>query len=225
MKNYHKQTLAVMIIGFYIALYLHDTNLYPHLNVLNTAILAFLRFILIAIPITLGFLIIRFKNTKFFKILSLILWLLLIPYTIYSVTEIRHISELCRLPEGNVYYTEVCATELWTLFPTFLYAALGSLGFVFSVSQVISNLLSVSWKKQLAIIILCLYGGFTSVFGIYSRVNVWEIFSNPTSVVKNLIAVISQTSFLTNFLIFSLFTIFYFFIINRIFRQVNKHIR
>ena len=225
MKNYHKQTLAVMIIGFYIALYLHDTNLYPHLNELNTAILAFLRFILIAIPITLGFLIVRFKNTKSFKILFLILWLLLLPYTIYSVTEIRHISELCRLPESNVYYTEICIIKLWTLFPTFLYAALGSLGFVFSVSQVISNLLSMSWKKQLVIIILCLYGGFSSVFGIYSRVNVWEIFSNPTSVVKNLIGVISQTSFLTNFLIFSLFTIFYFFIVNRIFRQVNKHIR
>lgn len=225
MKNYHKQTLAIMIIGFYIALYLHDANLYPRLSTLDTAILAFLRFFLIAAPIVIGFLIIGFKNTKLLKILLLILWLLLIPYTIYSVTEIRHISELCRLPENSVYYTEICAIKLWTLFPTFLYAAFGSLGFVFSVSQVISNLIPVSWKKQLAIIILCFYGGFASVFGIYSRVNVWEIFSNPTDVVKNLMATVSQTSFITNFMIFSLFTIFYFFIVNRIFRQVDKHIR
>lgn len=224
MKKYHKQTFAIMIIGFYFALYLHDTNLYPHLSTSDATILAFLRFFLIATPIVTGFLIVRFKNIKLLKILLLMLWLLLIPYTIYSVTEIRHISEVCRLPENNVYYTEICATKLWTLFPTFLYATFGSLGFVFSVSQVISNIIPMSWKKQLVIIIICFYGAFSSVFGIYSRVNVWEIFSNPTNVVINLTATLSQTGFVTNFLIFSLFTIFYFFIANRILRQVDKHI-
>lgn len=224
MKNYHKQTLAVMIIGFYLALYLHDTNLYPQLNTLDTAILSFLRFFLIAAPIVTGFLIVRFKDKKPLKILLLILWLLLIPYTIYSVTEIRHVSELCRLTESSIYYTEICATQVWTLFPTFLYAAFGSLGFVFSVSQVISNLIPVSWKKQLVIILLCLYGGFSSVFGIYSRVNVWEIFSNPANVVRNLTVTVSQTSFVTNFLIFSFFVVLYFFVTNRLLRQVDNHI-
>ena len=224
MNNYNKQTIVAIFFGLFITLFLHDVNLYPKLSYFNTLMLSSLRFFLLITPLIIGFLIVKFKKIFYIRIILLVIWIIFLPYTIYSITEIRHVAELCRLPFEGEYYTEICYIDLWTLFPTFIYAAFGSLGFVFSVSQVCSNLFSVSWKKQYMIIILCILCGTASVFGIYSRVNIWDFFSNPLFIMQSIIATFAELGFIFNSLIFSLFTIGYFFVINRIFRQVNKYI-
>src|SRR3989338_723704 len=221
-KHYPIQTIIFIITGLFFALYAHDSNLYPHLSTIDTAILSFLRFFLLATPVFLGFLIVQFKQRNFLKYLLLVVWILFLPYTIYSITEIRHIAELCRLPELNTYYTEICVTKLWMLFQTFIYSAAGSLGFVFSVSQVTSHLFLVSWKKQTTIISMCFLSGFASVFGLYTRINIWEIFSNPIMFFQSISTTTYQKDFLWNVSVFSLFVIGYFFVTNRLFRQANK---
>lgn len=223
MKKYHQHTLLFLIAGSYFILFLNDYNLYPKLSYLHLGILSALRFVLLVLPILLGFLIVKYKQKKLIKYTLLIFWLLFLPYTIYSITEIRHVSELCRLPD-NLYYTEYCVTKLWSLIPVFLYATIGSLSFVFSVSQVTSNLFIVSRIKQFVILVLCFIGSFASVFGLYTRINIWEIFTHPSSTLYNLMITISQENFLENVFIYTIFVVGYFFVTNRLIRQMYKFI-
>ncbi|HUT22580.1 MAG TPA: DUF1361 domain-containing protein [Candidatus Bipolaricaulota bacterium] len=218
-----RKVLIFSLAGLLSSLFLHERNLYSDAAFPISVRVTLLRFFIIAFPLLLGFLIAKQKKLNLPKIIFLILWTIFIPYTIYSISEIRHVAELCRLPE-NIFYTEMCLERAWSLIPTFIYAFGGVMIFVFSVVQVASSLYSKSIKKQLCILALCAYASFASVFGLYTRFNVWDGILHPVTAVKLAVDSFSLPWFISNFLIFTLFFMGIVFVVNKILRHAKEYI-
>ncbi len=216
----HTEFLAAC--GLYVSLVLFDHNLYPHLGLGGAVVLATLRFFLLLIPLAIGYVLSRLHLQIGAKITLAIGWLLFLPYTIYSFAEIRHVAELCRLPVAN-YYTESCLPQLWTLLPVFIYAFAGSLIFIFSVSQVMNNLVQRSALKRLMILGICLYSALAATFGLYTRLNIWHLVAKPQEFFPAISALPVQ-EFLLNTIIISLFYIFILFVVNRVIRRAEAYI-
>jgi len=210
---------AAFLIG---SLLLHDWNLHPTLRPFLAPLLSFLRFILLVIPLWAGWMLTKKKGSRLQKILLWTIWFLFLPYTIYTVTVVRHIAERCRLPVG--FYTEFCVDRLWTLYPVFIYALAGTLIFIFSLSQVATKTFLHSARKQTFILSVSFYASLASIFGLYSRLNIWAVFTKPRSFFEELITLFSHPAFFINVFIFWIFTIFLFFIINRVFDQARSYI-
>ena len=218
-----RHTEIFTAIVLYINLVLFDLNLYPNLALSSSLILSGLRFSLLISPLIVGYCISRYNLSSGLRIPAIIIWLLCIPYTSYSFTEIRHISELCRLPAGR-YYTEVCLSHAWMLMPIFVYALGGILIFVFSVSQVTNSLFKRSYIKRLAIIGICFYSALAGTFGLFSRLNVWDIATRPGELIQA-IAILPTLDFFYNAIILMVFYILILFITNRMMRWSNRYIQ
>lgn len=205
MKIFSHRIFIFSSIAFYGTLMLHDGYLYPHLVWYQVAILSFLRLFLIGVPLLSGILMAHYKN-KNWKWALLCVWLFFLPYTIYSITEIRHVAEMCRLL-SPVFFTEQCVKESWRLIPTFLYAFVGTLTFVFTVLQVVPLFFQNSCLKRMAVLGLCLYTSIAGVFGLYSRINEWGIFTQPRETILSLIHIFFvDRSFSFNVVVFTLFS-------------------
>lgn len=215
-----RHTIMITALGLYAALFLHDLHLYPNLTIIGTLFLSLLRFGLIAVPVALGFVIVRRSISVRSRTVAGALWVLLVPYTIYSITEIRHIAEVCRLREV-VFYTEQCVAQSWTLIPTFAYAGAGVLAFVFTTSQVISALMARSLYKRAVMLALCGYAAFASVFGLYTRINVWVLFTKPALFLHAFVSVFAREGFLENVAWFFVFYAGILFALNRILRRAG----
>lgn len=196
---------ALLIAGLYVVLFVYDSNLYPRLTSPHTAVLSLLRLGLLAAPLVLGFGIVKWKEKRLWRWAFLLAWILFLPYTIYSITEIRHVAELCRLPVSGTYYTGECVADAWKLLPTLIYAFAGTIGFVFTVHQVTSSLAWFAWKRRALVLALCVYSAFASVFGLYSRLNVWRVFRAPGSTARTVAETFGQDGFVLNVVLFALF--------------------
>lgn len=194
-----KNKLAALgLLGFTLAVLLtSDAILYPHLSPLATVELSGLRWLLLVFPI-LGLGLVQHTNQLWAKALGWLIWFVFIPYALYSILEIRHVAEICRLSEGT-YFTEYCAADTWKIVPLFFYAGLGVLGFYITTASLIRSL-QLSWGT-LVILALTLYSALTSVFGIYTRFNSWEIAYRPAAVWAEFLAVLMTNSFLLNVLL------------------------
>lgn len=211
-----KNTLYIFLIAIlFVVLFLHDHNLYPHLKTLSTAELSFLRVLLIICPLIFGQLVNKYSS-KVLKILFFTAWLLLIPYTIYSLTEIRHIAELCHIPAGE-YFTEICVNKSWMLAPVFMYAFIGVLSFVYSLNKVSYNIILKPVKRNIFVILICLYCAVSSTFGLYSRINVWELLTRPIHSLTVLFDLLYVPSFLFNTAIFSLFFVGIYYFVSKLY--------
>ncbi len=200
-------------IAFYISLVLSDLYLYKDLSILNVFLLSLFRFFLIAIPLWSGLFLIKNRTSRC-RIIIWILWIFFLPYTIYSTTEIRHVSEICRLTT-KLFYTESCVANAWHLLPLLTYALAGTLVFVFSIITVCSHFVQNSMYKRLCIIAACFYTAFASVFGLFTRINMWDIFLKPTTVISAMRVTMSQPMFFQNVIIFTLFFITITFVVRR----------
>lgn len=207
-----------------VSLLLHDWNLYPNLRPYRVPVLSLLRLLLLAVPFVLGWMLACWSSRLSWvqKGLGWFLWLFFLPYTIYSVTEIRHVAELCRLAHDT--YTSACVDNLWTLYPTLVYALAGTLLFVFSLSQVTAKLIPESATKRFFILTACLYTSAASVFGLYTRLNIWDAFTNPWRFLDTIGTVLTKPAFSINVLVYFLFTSTVFFVLNRTLYLAHKYI-
>lgn len=212
----HRHAFFIGLFGLYGSLVLHDGNLYPNLRPLGIPLLSTLRLFLLGIPLLCGWLLVRVPRiTGVARVGVWVVWLFFLPYTIYSVTEIRHVSEVCRLAEGT--YTSVCADHLWMLYPTFIYALSGVAVFIYSVSAVATKLIPTSSIKRAFILGICFYTSLASVFGLYTRFNAWDLMMKPVQTLTGLANVLSRSSFYLNTISFFLFTSILYFALQRIY--------
>ena len=168
------------VIGAYSILITHDGILYSHLGVWGVLELAGLRLLLLLIPVlaTLGFL----QGNKSIKFISAILWIFFIPYTLYSLLEVRHISEICRLSTG--YFTQHCSEITWQVLPSFIYGLMGLGVFVWSI-YILTKKFSAS-MASFCVAGAALYIALTSMFGIFTRINTWELVVKPFATIHQL---------------------------------------
>lgn len=219
----HRRAFFIGAFGLFVTLLLHDWNLYPNLRPYGVPLLSAIRFILLTASFVFGLLLVRAPKTRGLKRGSLwFAWLFFLPYTIYSVTEIRHVAELCRLAMG--VYTDSCVGRLWTLYPVFIYALAGTIVFTFTLSCVATKLIPSSSVKRAFILSICAYTSAASVFGLYSRFNVWDAFLQPLRTVYSIGRLMSEPSFYVNVTAYFLFTSILFFVLNRILYRAHRHI-
>lgn len=189
----------------YLTLYLHDRNLYPHLELLHAARLSGIRLVLLLVPVGLAVGLIRYKLARWLQGGLLAGLFLLLPYTLYASTEVRHIAELCRLPEAGTYYVNNCLSQAWTLLPVLLYSVAGTLLYGLILSRVVSQFVQRQWYRYLAIVLYSAYAGLATVFGLYSRLNIWEIFLTPTVSMQTVFSTLGADNFFVNGLAFGIF--------------------
>jgi hypothetical protein len=210
----NKYLIAFSVLVFYGFLILHDLNLYSHFDLRDASLLAFLRLLLIVTPLAAAFFSPKRKWLVF-------VWLVFVPYLLYSFAEIRHVAELCPLSEGQLY-TGQCVEQAWYLFPTFVYAFMGFLIFIATLMFVSATLFRNSQMKRLFIIAITFYSSFASIFGLYARVNVWDILVSPPETFRFIIATTMQTAFWQNTVLLTVFTLFITFIFHRLALQYPK---
>lgn len=179
---------AVIVLGI---LFLHDEILYPQLTGFETLQLSSLRWLLLFIPVfaTIGIV----HTSIILRWVSFFFWVLFIPYAQYSFLEIRHVSELCRIPDG--YFTQQCADITWQVLPSFIYGLIGLGIFILSLNKLTKQYAVL--QRLVIIESVILYSAAASVFGIFSRMNSWEILTEPTKVIQS-IQHISTEPFLVN---------------------------
>lgn len=211
-------------VAVFLALFFHDRYLYSFMSYGETFVLSSLRFFLLCIPLVAGFAAVRFRGEKKKLIAASIVWFFFLPYTIYSMTEIRHVAETCRLGTG-LFYTEQCVYDAWHLLPTFLYGFAGVLIFMFTTIQVSSRLFTDSTRNRgLFLLACCGYSAFASVFGLYSRVNMWEIVIHPVTVLTTLWSTVQSPGFVSNVCLFTLCFVVLIFFTHSVIRSAGKYI-
>lgn len=195
----------IFFAGLFMALIAHDARLYPHLSVIDLLVLAALRLCLLLIP--LGAIIIarRAKTRTLQFILGLIVWAIFVPYTIYSAAEIRHVADWCRLP-ADTFFTDVCANDSWSLFPTFLYAATGVAIFCITLRLLQEQVRGITAKIAFVSSVILLTSTATT-FGLITRYNVWNAFLHPWQAMDSFVASLNG-AFMLNITLISLFTAF-----------------
>jgi uncharacterized membrane protein len=220
----HRHAFFLGFFGLFVSLLLHDWNLYPNLRPYGVPVLSALRFFLLSASLVFGWMLVSGRRVTGVKRGLLWLgWAFFLPYTIYSVTEIRHVAELCRLSRGGTY-TGLCIDQLWMLYPTLIYALAGTLIFVFTLSQVSTKSIAISGRKRLFILGVCLYASLASVFGLYTRLNVWDALWKPGFTFRAISQTLAIPSFYLNALGYFLFTAILFFVLNRTLYRAYKYI-
>lgn len=161
-----------------------DHLLYTHLTPLSLVELAALRIFLLLVPVLASWYV-HHVRSRAIRIAARFAWFVFFPYTLYSVMEIRHVAELCRLPQG--FYTTFCAADLWTLLPLMVYALAGLVGFVLSLRWML-GVIRVPTQRRILELAAILWAALCSVLGIITRFNAWDIVVHPASVLQTVSA-------------------------------------
>ena len=133
------------------------------------------------------------KHTKLSSVRAVIsvALALFIPYTLYSVTEIRHITELCPV-HSVTYFTDSCSLSSWKLLPPIVYAMIGIAVYGVCLQQL--NVRRMRWWLGLFV----LYIALASQFALQSRLNIWNIATQPADVLNELIKAATAKEFWLN---------------------------
>lgn len=193
LHNKIRVSIGLFVVLLLVSLVMHDSNLYPHLSTFETVKLSTLRLLLLLGSVLFAGL---YSKDMYKKLQPLFLMgtFITLPYTAYSIFEIRHISEICRLSVG--YYTDHCLYMSWTILPTFIYATVGLSMFFLSLYLIGKNK-SIIEKYALTCFSI-VYVSLSSIFGLYSRVNIWEIFTQPVDVFLAIIETMAYPYFWIN---------------------------
>src|SRR5689334_17118684 len=104
------------------AIVLHTANLYPQLSALEVTLQAALRVALTTLPLGFGWAV-RAGAAPVLRWAAGAVSVLVLPYVLYNVFQVRHIAEMFRLAAGQPF-APAHAAEAWKLLPTLLYSAL-----------------------------------------------------------------------------------------------------
>lgn len=139
-----------------------------------------------------------------------LLWLCILPHSFYNITQVRHLSEICRLPQGE-FFAGQCNGLLWSILPLMIYGVGSLLIFFYSVDRVASTIRSS--YRTIFIVSMFSYASLGLVAGVFSRIDsVISIFLDP-KVNIDLLALIMRTSdFWVNVLVYFFFANVVYFI-------------
>src|SRR3989344_1388921 len=145
MSNKIVQIIWITCLSFVIIL-IHDISLYPGYSWNETLFVAFLRLLIPLLTLCLtSFFQPGISKRKWVMVLYSVLWIFIIPYSFYNITQLRHISELCRLAQEQSFAYQ-CYGSLWRILPPFVYSV-GSLAIFFYSVNHLSRLLRNPLKK------------------------------------------------------------------------------
>lgn len=178
MKKNNALLWSLLVTSVYAVLFIHDTNLYPELSIIHRLILSLLRLFLLIVPITLAALFRTMRPSRI-RSVTLVISILFIPYTLYSVTEVRHITELCPVSTG-IYFTDSCSLASWKLLPPIAYALIGIGAFCLCLQLLCIHKLR--WRISL----LVLYISLATQFALQSRLNIWNLLTQPAEVFQEI---------------------------------------
>lgn len=146
-------------------------------------------------------------NKKWLKILALLVWILFLPNTFYTVTDLIHIQNLkfyfFENPYAEATYIEDISNWI-EIINLFLISTFGFFAGLINVDRFIKRF-EHKWKKITAISILSILSGIAIYIGRFLRFNSWNVL-NPFEMIKTIL--ISLNSFYVVYII--LFSVFIF---------------
>ena len=146
---------------------------------------------------------------KIYFIPLFLFWLFMFPNTAYLFTIVRHLVDYCE--DYDKY--RVCAGQMWMVMFFFTYSLIGLPTFYYALKKM-SVLFKKSFNKAVAAALPLIVIPLTSIgvmFGLFERFNSWDILVRPSIVFNATISYFSDTSLLTDFLVFTicLYLIYY----------------
>lgn len=163
---------------------------------------------LAAISVFFAWLFSRFEKTSF-KIISVILWLLFLPNTIYIITDLTH------LPAQ--FYTSQLFIRPILVFQYSLLLTAGIITYFWAMYLFEKKLLHFSWvkNKKTTPVILLMYVNFLVSIGVMmgriQRSNSWDVFFHTKDVVYDAFFVLQSLQIMIFVVVFTvLITVLYF---------------
>lgn len=159
------------------------------------------------IAVVLGYITLQIPN-KFLKIITGLLWLIFLPNTIYIFTDLEH---LIRQWE----YIHPAFRSLLVI-QYVIYEIAGVITFILAFipfERLVKSMTFFKKNKTRAYIIFNFIIAFGLVLGRVERINSWEIFTNPQSVMMSAIDVISSIDLLGLTILFGLVCNFIYFLL------------
>lgn len=148
---------------------IRDFTLYPSYSWSDGVFTAMIRLAVLFFTVYLSYL---FRpgmwKRKGLAILHVFLWISIIPHSFYNITQVRHVSEMCRLSQGN-FFAGSCDDLLWTILPLLVYGIGSLVVFFYSVDR-LASLIKGSYK-YLFLLSVFGYAALGAVIGIYSRID------------------------------------------------------
>lgn len=197
----HKLFLGLSIYGL---LFLHVFILFPHLHLGGQLLQAWLRWLVLGAALLATYLLMNAKNHDRFIVIKWLFWLMIIPYPVYNIFQVRHIAELFHLAEHEHFAPGSNVNFIWTCLPVTAYSFIsGYTGFscIYSVAEKYFHSNIKRWYFGFFILILC---SAASLYGLYSRLDTLHLFTDTLAIAKDLIAIFSQKQALVNY--FATFT-------------------
>ncbi len=142
-----------------------------------------------------------FENSRniYFKVLSFILWLFVLPNAPYMVTDLLHLRNVG--PEWLLWFDGMMI---------FSYAIIGVFVLSFTMVKIKRILFNKSQiRRNIFLILISIISSFGIYLGRYIRFNSWDIFIKPRLLMNNIIEILStkysHPVFITTMLFFTLF--------------------
>lgn len=146
-------------------------------------------------------------SSKVLKILAILAWVLFLPNTFYTVTDLIHIQNLkfyfFENPYASATYVEDIASWM-EIVNLFLVSTFGFFAGLINVDKFVKRFEN-TWQKIAVISILSILSGVAIYIGRFLRFNSWDVL-NPFGLVKGVFAALN--GFYIKFII--LFSIFIF---------------
>lgn len=205
MKDVPVKTIGLICAAFIIIL-IRDFTVYPEYSWGQALLTTSIRVAVLFFTVYLSRL---FRQAAWKRrglaILHLILWVCIIPHSFYNITQVRHISEICRLPE-RAFFAGQCNGMLWSILPLLIYSVGSLLVFLYSVDQV-ANKIAKPYQTFFFISVFA-YVSLGAVIGIYSRIDtIFSIFLDVRANFALLGSVMSAPDFWYNVLAYFVFAV------------------
>lgn len=129
-----------------------------------------------------------YAKRKWLRWLTVVLWLFFYPNTFYMLTDIIHMHF------ASTVLWETSSMILYMLYvPSILFGVLCGIESVRNVMEIFK--VSNYYIRLALIVVLSLISSFAIHIGRYARLNSWDIFTRPMTVVREILDVISWNAF------------------------------
>ena len=159
--------------------------------------------LLAGLSVLFGYLSLKVKS-RFFHIVSTLVFLLFIPNTIYIVTDLAHLIQ--RWNSVETWVKAVISLQYLIFIP------IGFLTFIYSMKLLEKNLLKFDRRlsNRWILILMNFVVALGVVIGRVQRTNSWEIITNPIKVLQNLLSTFISIRLIVFSLMLGLFcSVFY----------------
>ena len=215
-------TIWLLCISF-IVLLIHDASLYPQYSWSEALFTAFLRLLVPFLTVCLTYLFRpEMSKRKWSSALYSLLWLFIIPYSFYNVTQVRHISELCRLAQRG-FFAGYCDDLIWSILPPLVYS-IGSLAVFFFCTDRLSSFMKKPYDN-LFLLVIFLYSSFATVVGIYSRLDTFTMFLDFRTTIAALCSNLGNMQFWLNVFAYFVFAIVVYFSGRSLLKQMSGNVK